>query len=240
MKTWILTVSHVPPHVLQNSLVALKNTTLPTEEYEHVILDHHWPKEYWATRHSILDVAMKFKCRVISNYRNIGGHEGFQWMLDECPIEHEDIVICYDPDSNPITPGWISAMKEVLTFNPPFNVIVALNYPQMQIAAKNWQMTFQGGICVKKPECLEMTNVTGFRASFLKQYGFRSDRCEYYGHVESYFKKVCDTHKLNQWWLQSFDEMSVPLHDRLYQDWKIEHSNGRYLKNFDEFVREKT
>ncbi len=233
MKLWMLTSCHVDAKILEFSMERLRATTkLP---FEHVFLDHHWPEDYWQTRHKVLEVAEKYNCRVMSNYQNLGGHQGYNWSLGQLPLQNNDLIVTYDPDSNPITEGWLEAMVEAMEADKNLAYLSLL--PNVIHKNRIWNPETISGTGIKICyNVLDMVNVTIWRMSFLtKTKGILGN--SWYGHIESQMAQQARYLSLKHAFLYDYREDECPIpHTEKYVQWKKDVAFGGCNQNFAEYL----
>lgn len=238
MKVWVTTLAYLDFPVLEVALDQYKKTAI-LEHSEHILVDHHWPINYWWFRHRLLDTAMYFKCKVVSPYENLGGHGGNNWLLKNLPMSDNDLMICYDADSNPQTIGWDAMLATAMEDKAYAAVSLTIN---ADLLTKDWvHEVTSSGIEVKRPRHgIEMMNITGFRVGFLRAIGgFQSPR-KFYGFVEGHlFKKMNEMGLKHGYLVDAFENLKQIEPHPQYQEWKRNHVMGTFPGNFDQWAKEK-
>jgi hypothetical protein len=172
---------------------------------------------------------------VIQVEKNIGGHGGFnlgvEYLANKYALKDNDLILGYDPDSNPITGGWLRAMQKVMDND------VRINNCSLAIKSimgnRKWKLTDIAGVRYATSPVPEMMNVTIFRYGYLKRIG-QFKGTGFYGGVETANWTSDDT----QGYLYDYQEDFCPIpHDPRYNDWKKIHCTGEYKGNFDEYVK---
>ena len=237
MKTYIITLTYLDIPLLEYSLDRFYKTT-ELKDSEHILIDHLWPIDHWNHRRGILNLAEHYGCKVMTPYKNMGGHGGFNWTLQNLPLQEDDIIITYDGDSNPQTPGWDVAMRNLLSLDPSY-AWVSL-WIDTELNTKNWvrRPTRTCYHIVKPAQGIEMMNVTGWKYSFLKKVGLMKAAYQYYGQVESPMHQASEQLKLQWGYLRDYTEKPRPFDaDARYQAWKAAHLSGAFKGNFDEYFK---
>ncbi len=237
MKLWVITLAHVDAPILESSLAAYY-ATADRIHHAHILLDHHWPINYWAHRKRILELGEQYDCKVMAPYENMGSHNGYNWTFGCLRIADEDYILTYDSDSMPVTKGWDSAMVKVLDTDPKFAAVsLSIN---ADLACKNWAEEDVGGIVVKHPaEGIEMINVTMWRFSFIKQVGGIGGS-NFYGYTEHAMFQPMAELGLKHGYLRDYSENPRPVEPHpVYLEWKREHVAFRFTGNFDAYCRMK-
>lgn len=236
MKTWVITLTHLDLPILEKSLEAFKQTA-SMQRTTHILCDHHWPIDYWNHRRSILTLAEKHGCKVMAPFQNRGAHGGYNWVLNNIPIEDDDMVICFDGDSMPLNPGWDEAMRKVMEQDPEYGALfLSFNF---EVNCKNWVLhTTRAGINIVKPQSgIEMINVSAWRYSFLKRVGLFQANYKYYGQVEGPMFEHLILQGLKWGYLDDYKEGHRPGEtDPRYRQWKADHLTHKFSGNFEEWL----
>lgn len=237
MKLWTITLAHCLPDILKFSLKRFRETT--TEQSELVIVDHHWPKDYWETRRLVLAAAEFYGAKLMSPYRNLGGHGGLSWALKELPIEDNDLVCIYDPDSNPRTKGWDTAMLDVLRADTSTAALFLMQGGALAAPNRVWRDETIAGHAVSYPTPYSVTNVAIVRASFYLECGMTvGGRRPFYGYVEDWMSEAAKRLSVRMGYMKDFWEDNHPIaHDEAYTRWKFAHAHhNTFMGNFAEFL----
>lgn len=241
MKLWTITLCHNPIEQISVGMHAYYSTTiLPSTT--HILVDHHWPIDYWAHRRRLLELAEQYSCYLMTPYENLGGHEGYNWVLRNLPLENDDLVIGYDGDSYPITPKWDMAFLQVM--EDPSLAACSLNLKYLD-SLRPWKKTDDAnGIEVVLPAGdneNEMFNVTIWRYSFLKENGLFQALCPFYGHVEIPMQNLIRKKGFRHVYLKNYFEDHNPIPNNSdYVGWKDAHVRGKFLGNFKNWVQRGT
>lgn len=247
MKTWIVSPCYMRLSIIEKSLAAFYETVDEKWEtpYEHILLDHHWPLDYWDHRHQILRLAHVYGCRVMSPYKNLGGHGGFNWVCSQLPLGDNDLVLGFDPDSFPATKGWNNAMIRALRDDAGYAGVSL--WIEADLYTKKWKdLPSSSGLRVVAPADreTEMINISIWRWSFLRRIqGYRS-RNAFYGDVEVELTKSYKETGLRHGYLRDFKEVErltrLPDHgEPSYVEWKAAHVSGKFPGNYDAYLKER-
>lgn len=238
----VITVCHMEPDVIAWSLMRFKRTTAVVPDFW-TLLDNRWPIKADSVHpelKALLGILPKdTKPELLRAAVNQGGHGGFNLALTD-NILADDYVLCYDPDSNPVSDGWLEAMIKVLDSDPTMGYVSLLD---CRMTDRPWSYEEIGGHKVAFLSYPEMWNVTLFRGSALSK-GMLSDAAkwgaEFYGHVEPpMFRHVRELGMRNGY-MFNFREDKCPIpHPECYTLWKQAHALGKYAGNFDAWCKEK-
>jgi hypothetical protein len=229
-----ITVAHCESEVLEHGLTKFVATSgVDPEKY--YVVDHHWPINHDLTSMKVRLIAKTIISAtiVVSPEKNLGGHGGFTYGVEQMNKAHnlqdEDLIIGYDPDSNPLTPNWLVAMVKAMTDSPQ---LTSISLMHEHIVERPWKLTEVNGIKLATLPHPEMFNATIWRYKALKE-GLKGQG--FYGHVEAAMFKP-GTHA----YLYDYRETVCPIHHpQIYNDWKSAHAFNGYAGNFDEYVKDK-
>lgn len=243
MTLFNITVCHMEPEIVAWSLMRYKRTTsvLPANW---IMLDNAWPINKVHVLPNLLSTSRLVDSTVIVAEKNLGGHGGVTYALEELKkrvtVSPSDYVLIYDPDSNPVTDKWLESMIKVL------NTDLTVGYVSLLgnwMTDRPWTFEEIGGQKVAFLSYPEMWNVTLFRASLLDK-GMQSDAAkwgaEFYGHVEPpMFRYARENGMRNGYMFDCREDKCLIPHPRAYSNWKQEHAYGKFRGNFDQYCSER-
>lgn len=233
---YTITLGHVLPEILETALRRYRETA--ELESEHILVDHHWPLDYWKTRHKILDLAEKYGCRVMSPLENLGGHGGVSWVLKNLPLKPEDVVIGYDSDSNPAVSGWDKAAIDVLSADPSLAIVSLASEFFWATPGRDHTEEKIAGHTVVFPDDYAVQNVTILKGSYCLAVGEIRGLRNFYGYTENIMWAETKKRGWRMGWLKDYHEDHCPIpHHPWYVDWKWAHAHhNTHSGNFDEYV----
>lgn len=234
----IITLCHMLPEIIAFSLTkAVRTMGFKTESW--TIVDHHWPIDPLHTSDLVRRITGipegDRSVRRVMPPMNLGGHGGWSFAMKGLRaagyIEPGDLILTYDPDTNPPESAWLKAMVEVMDADPTLDVL-SLMLPWIE-ENRPWNFREVAGHRLASHPHLDMYNTTIWRESTVRD-GFHGT-AEFYGGVESAMwagRKHA--------YLYDVREAACPIpHHPLYVQWKLDHFNHRYAGNFDQYVRER-
>lgn len=235
MKIYLVTLCHNPIEQIEATLTNLHRTADGIWD-EHILVDHHWPKDSWRHSERLLALAQVYGCKLMRPYKNLGGHGGYNWVLDQIGFTEEDFFLAFDGDSMPETNGWDSALARAMM--EPNTALVTL-MPKEKENSHNWVSGNLSEPRIVKPagNRIEMFNVGLWQGKFLRNHGFGSTRTKFWGFVEHSMIPVIWSLGLQYWYLRDFKETLIPCPDPDYRKWKELHASGDFPGNFDEFLK---
>lgn len=237
MKTYLISVCHTNPTVIFAGFSNIEATIDDFKPDQKILVDHHYPLNYWETKRKLVNIAQVFGYNIISPIKNLGAHKGFSWALNQINLQPDDIILGIDPDCNIVTRGWAQAMVNVFN-EAPYIGSLSLYLDAITHNKDQWIKETIAGTTVGFLNKPEMFNVTGWRGDFLLKSGGLKALMGFYGHVEVAMRHEAQTHGFKQGYLLDYRETfnQVP-HDEEYNKWKGLHVGG-YQKNFDDYVKE--
>lgn len=244
MKLYAVSVCHMKPEIVAYSLARARITN-SIEPTGWVIVDNCWPIDSENTSAELMDqanigmdqaifgsngeVGFNDKYYYVKAPKNLGGIGGFNFGLSKLDLQDDDLVLGYDPDSNPITKDWLLAMKEVMLADTSLTHLSLLHE---HIVNRAWIRREVAGYKLVSLPHPEMFNVTIWRGSYLKSGAVKQGR-PYYGFVET------ETKGGRHAYLYDYREDLCPIpHDPRYNRWKHDHAVGNYPGNFDQYILE--
>jgi GT2 family glycosyltransferase len=230
----VITVCHCEPATLAMSLAQALRTMGQVEIKTWILLDNVWPIEHDNAAQCIKSIARMVDGSVISVPKNLGGHGGFNFAFHQLNADLQDLILWYDPDSYPITQGWLKAMKDVMDVDG--NIATLSLWPE-NIGGKDWNEFTIAGHKVRTYPHAEMFSITMWRASFIGKGGVAAEY-RWYGQIEAPAFRKAQGLRMRNAYLADFKEKHCPLpHPESYSKWKQSHLNRTFNGNFDEWLR---
>lgn len=229
MQVWAVTLCYCSPEILARGLEAYYRTRNPSLSFRHVLVDQHFPLEENLCSAAVRSEGEKYGCLVIDPGRNLGLHRGFNWAIEQVGPAPEDVVIGYDPDSNPVSHGWDMALVTALGAEEK-NAWASLMSPRAcpELVQRGYtEVTYHGYLTcwvTKKPV---VNSICAWRASFLRKIGGLSAPNNWYGGIEASMWDQMHGHKL-QWvftrdWWEDDTNRSVTDYRYVWYKWKHGH-----------------
>lgn len=231
MNIYAATISHCLPEILAFGLSKAKRTMGNYQDIENwVVVDHHWPMQKELTSHIIRDIAEIVSGDIIKPDKNYGGCGGANIAFKHLNLQDDDLVIGYDPDSNPITMNWGKSLVDVMIADPSIPYLSLMHAHVLK--NRNWKIREVAGHRVASDDHAEMFNVTIWRGSVIKN-GFPMDG-KMWGGLES---MLWSNGIKGEYLIDVLEDCMSIGHPKEYTDWKIKHNSGEFPQNFDEYVK---
>ncbi len=244
-KTYVLTMAYSNPEVWRAGMASLYRTTTPSA-YQHVVLDQHYPIRHDELRDEIAKLQIASGARVLDAGRNLGLHEGLNYMMEQIwPLDDDDIVVGFDADEDPQMVGWLSAMRRVFEADPKCGWLSLMSPPARVFMQQNGCTVRQvGGETVQVPGYSLINTLCAWRGSAIKAMGKFTEPHMYYGGFEGHMMPKCMD---AGFWIGWMADYTVNPHHGLadpeYQAYKRRHVGFDlpvFPGSFEEWVRMKT
>lgn len=238
IRIFAISIAHMMPEIIACSLAKGRRTMGPAyfNIAKWIVVDNHWPIDRDSTHLQVKNLAGLVDGELISPEKNVGGHGGINYAVDHLKKEYaltpDDLILIYDPDSNPAQDGWLQALVSVMSADPNMPYLSLLH--EAVAGNRKWVITPVNGINVARDAQAEMFNVTLFRAGVLmREHGLKAPN-KWYGGIES---ELFNAQNLRGAYLFDFRENENPIpHPAIYTKWKWDHAhNGSYPGNFDAY-----
>lgn len=228
---YAVTLSHCLPEVISHGLSKARRTMGSFDKIDQwIVVDHHWPLQKELTSKIITQAALIVHGSIIKPEKNLGGVGGFNFAFSQLDIRDDDLILIYDPDSNPITHDWFTAMIDVMREDTSIPYLSLMF--RCHLNNRQWMIKEVAGHRVASDHNPDAINVTLFRGSVVKN-GLPGSEKMWGGLEAALFR-------LNQKGSYLIDviEDSCPIaHPPEYGRWKGQHDQNHFAGNFDEYVR---
>ncbi len=227
----IITLGFGPADIIHKSMTCLYETRNQELPVTHYMLDQHYPVNKEENRKQIAETCRYFGIKLIDAGRNLGLARGFNHVLETVKPKPGSIIIAYDPDTKPITPGWDMALVRAICGDPEQLVVwssLIHDGVEDQLPSVTQEERFADGFI--KMNILNqpvMNSISAFEFDWLNRVGGLSEPNSFYGGLE-----VSMWHKLQgkQWaflpdWAESSEFRG--LHDEAYTAYKYLHANTK-------------
>lgn len=241
MKVWTISLGFVPARIWRQSLEAYHRTRNPALEYTHVFVDQHYPLNREQNALGLKQVCDDHGILFLDPGENLGLHGGFNWALKQIQARDGDLVIGYDPDSHPITPGWDMALVNSLEICPDLAWVTLMSQRAREdILPKGYITRKAHHIELWEMRHAVINSICAWRVDFLNRAGGLQEPMKYYGHLESRMWQELQKQGKKWAFLPGYweDYRLWPLHDQEYIRWKWYYAHRKLFEyGFDEYVR---
>ena len=236
-KVFSITMAYCQPDMLINGLNNLSETAGRQPDYK-LVLDNRWPMGAPDHADQISLIAEHFGAKSYIVEKNLGGTIGFNYLVkcaDELGCDQDDFILYFDPDTNVVNHGWLTAMMEVMKADPKISVLCLWPFQNMRT---DFVETEVAGHKLRVYGAADMYSCCIWRRSFIGK-GIEG-WFKYYGQIEiPAFEKA---HRLGMYpaYLRDFKEAPCPIsHPKEYTRWKMEHVSNSFTGDFAEYLRTK-
>ena len=233
-----ITLGFAPSRIWAQSLRA--HFCTKSLQTEHFFIDQHYPIDETMNRQRLRELCHTYGVKVLDPGENLGLAKGFNWALQQIGVKDEDIVIAYDPDVHPLTPGWDSALVDVLRWKDDV-VWASVCSDQMEadILSKPHRQHKIARHDVLQVRAPVMNSICAWKGKFLNAAGGLSEPNAFYGGLECSMWNILEKNDWKWVFLRNFRE-DPAIHwqqDDQYRKYKWEHAHLQKWKgDFKSFL----
>lgn len=228
------------PRVIEASIRRFHFTKNPNLPVEHVLVDQCYPlPDKRTVAAKIEELAAEFPdITVLKPGKNLGLHKGFNWAISQLNLNTGDIVIGYDPDCNPVDPGWDMAL------------VTALQHPQIAWASL-WGVNAErelgdrgftefkvAQVRVRKTHTPAVNSICAWKYDFLRESRGLHEPSEFYGGLECAMWP--ELNRQGKWWVFLPDwrenEEIMCRQDAIYREWKWKHAHEGWPGDLEAYI----
>jgi hypothetical protein len=238
MTVHVVSLGFVPARIWRESLKRFQQTTV-LKDIKHHFLLQHYPLNKAQNSAELREIAKDNGLIWHDAGKNLGLHDGFNFVTEQFGLKPEDVVIAYDPDSNPVSTGWDEALVTVLS--EPRYVWASLMLPAARKSLAGQARAVPNA--VKGVRVLEIAqpvinSISAFNGSWLLDCGGLTEPNKFYGGLEcQMWPKLKD----KKWvFLPDYTENHDLLHtqDPEYRQYKWEHAHERtWAGDFESWLK---
>ncbi len=229
MKVHFVSMVYCNARVFAAGMEALHRTVdMKAMDAHHTLMWQHYPLNGAATMKALQEYGASNPAphvRLLDAGRNLGLHDGLQYMVDQIAPADDDVVIGFDPDENPLRVGWANAMVDVFKADPTCGWISLMSPPARDYMAQHGCNNKEvAGHYLQVPGYSLINTLCAWTGRAIKAMGKFTEPHAYYGGFEG--DMMPKTMAAGYWigWLRDFEV--APLHnlaDPEYQLYKRHH-----------------
>jgi hypothetical protein len=232
MKIHLLSIAFAPARILNTHLFQVYDT-IGVEHDGHHIHNNHYPLNEDYITDVLYNLCAQHSMKLYDTGKNIGSAAAWNHLFVMCRPAKEDIVVLLDPDTNPITPGWGKAIKDVFAADKKV-AWVSLTFPQVdkEFSERPHKEYEVAGHRVLQPTETMINSICAFRAGVVREIGGFEDGTPWYGGFEA--KMWAKINPKYKWlFLKDFKEAYDPRFesDPEYKEYKIALAHKRSTKD---------
>ncbi len=237
---YAISLGFVPARIARESFHSFYTKKHPGLEVRHIFLNQHYPLNEAENSVALRVICDSYGIEFMDAGRNLGLHKGWNYVQERLPLKPEDVVIAYDPDSNPISPGWDMAL--ITALNDPRHGWATLNsaWAEDQVTRAGFEERIVGGhLAVRKVSQACMNSVSAWKGKYLLHTKGLYEGNEFYGGLECHmFPKLAECGLewvfVRDWWE---DHSFHVQQDPQYRDYKWAHAHlGTWKGDFKSFL----
>lgn len=185
-----ITLGFVPARIWRQSAAAYAKTRNPDLRYRHYFVDQHYPLNKEKNRAELREICAEYGIEVLDPGRNLGLHEGFNWALRTINPPKHAVIIAYDPDVNPTTPGWDMALVRAIRGDSERKTVWSSLMHEMaekELAQRGHKpyRKADGYLRLIPVRTSIMNSISAFSNEWLTRTGGLHEPTNYYGHLEA-------------------------------------------------------
>lgn len=170
--------------------------------------------------------------------RDLGLHMGLNWVLLKIGPKPGDVIITYDPDSQPETPGFDHALAETVQ-SGEYEIASSFTiHSEREFQERGYLEKTCRGRRVFIPNTGMMIGNTAWSCDFLKRVGGFKEPNAYYGGIEAAMTQ--ELRKTGGQWafLPDVKEgwLDRSYHDTEYTNWKVDHAAQKFKGSFADYL----
>lgn len=244
MKVWLVCLAHNNPKYVMEAMTKYKDQNKEIAyDHEYIMVDCHYPLPNPRTNSvDIASIAEAFNMTHIKPYRNRGVSKNWQWVMGECGMKDDDIMVGLDPDGRVRESGWVNRVVDVFRHEPRAYFVGLNQYSHgghKNLSTVEYETT-AGTKYLEFPRIVAWS-LGGWHVGRIRLIGGPQERRPFYGFIED------ETHarmlaqgdytffKLKDYY--DFHKFDV---DPLYVDWKKAMVEERTRLPFNEWLKEET
>lgn len=230
-----------PHRILFRGLKAYYDTST-VKDFKHYYLNQHYPINPEEQKVNFCEL-LNYGIEHLDAGRNLGLHEGFNFVINHINPNPEDIIIAYDPDCMPLVSGWDQAMVDVLNSSDNQDNIgwVTLMNPQSkrEMEERGYRHRNVSGHIVWLTDFPVTNNTCAWRADFILKAGGITENRPWYGHLETPMFYKMKALGFNWGFVEGFPESWElrEMADLAYQKYKVAHAHTeRWDGDFESWI----
>jgi hypothetical protein len=239
-KVYAITLGFARPEIISNTIFHYYRTRMHLET-KHLIIDQHYPlpSELECTK-NLLRLCMEREMQYYDPGVNLGLAKGINFALSKIPDLKNSIVIGYDPDVVPVTPGWDVALIQCLRLYPEVAwASLGNDFSEREMRERSYteKLTELGVLYyVNRPV---LNSICAWDGAWLAEVGGITEHNAYYGGLETHmFPKL-----VNRKWAFIKDyreirnEATQGAEDSDYHKYKMDHAHhGKWPGDFKSWL----
>lgn len=182
---YAVTLVYNPYEMMKASLNKFDETIgLPRDQFKHILIDQHYPNDREKIKEWIDERAKIDNVLVYDPGKNLGLARGFNYAFSKINLQPDDLVILYDPDMCPVTPGWGEAMVKVHQDKSIAWTTLIFDHVKGEMSERGFRDLEINGIRVRQTFASVVNSCCMLKASFLIESGGTHEVNPYYGGLE--------------------------------------------------------
>lgn len=185
MKVYIVSLAYVPARIAIECMKQFYKH-LGNIQVEHKVLMNHYPLNKELNDKLLLELFKHYKCDVHDQGANIGLSSGYNYLIEQCNLQDDDIVIGLDLDCWATTPNFGEALVKVLRGNKSIGWASLQNpHSVKELQERGFTPHVVDGVLVHEAHQACVNSICAWSGSFLNKLGGLKEPGKWYGGLES-------------------------------------------------------
>lgn len=223
----IISLAFMNSDIIEKSFDQLYRTRNYALPIEHVVLNQHYPLAKEKNQFKLESICGKRNIKIYDSGKNLGLHDGFNYVMKRLELKSDDIVIGYDPDSFPTSTGWDMALVRAIRGDDSvvWSSLMG-DRAEKELDERGFSpKIIDHHIKVRETKKPVVNSVCAWRYGWLEKVGFLTEPHAFYGGLEcSMWNKL----QGKQWvFTEDYreDDRLRDGHDRAYVEYKWAHAH---------------
>lgn len=227
---YILILGFANGKTATRTLIELEKTR--TSDATVVILDQHYPMQemtpFWKTW------AKSLGGIYLDAGKNLGLHEGLNYMCKALDMKPSDKVIGFDPDTLPQTRGWDDALLKALDLPNVGWASLWNEHSEGEMRARGYTESTEHGLDLWTTKQAVVNSICAWNLEWVYNVGGFQEPAEFYGGLECCMFPKCVAQGKRWVWLRYFTEgkWGTDLSDPEYTAYKWAHAHQGWKGDF--------
>lgn len=195
MAVKILTLGFVSAGTFESTMKHLYEGNFLEKPRDHYFLYQHYPLKKEETKQRQLRVCEKYNIHWYDAGYDRGLHKGMNYLFELVNPDDDDVIIGFDPDEWPISPGFDQALEDALT-DPKYPDIVLAYLKNSTFPPMPYADVVGGRAAHIFSDSIAAVNVAAFKAGWFRAIGGWWQPTTHWGYLEVHVNsKIKETNK---------------------------------------------
>lgn len=239
-RIFMVSLAYVPSRIATECLKQVYKTI--GVDPLHLVLHNHYPIEQELNDKLLTTLFDHYDCSQFDLNGNTGLSAGYNFLISQCDLKDDDIVIGLDLDCFAVTQGWGEALVKVLRADPTIAWASLQNQHSVkELQERGFTPHTVDGVLVHEAHQACVNSICAWSGKFLNQLGGLKEPNQFYGGLESISMPKVKQLGMKWVYLPMFKEEHNDLMtaDGCYRHWKWNYAHLKTtLLPFDQWLLE--